>query len=510
MQKLPIGIQSFQKIRENDYLYLDKTEIIHELLAGNYYFLSRPRRFGKSLLLSTIKELFLGSHELFEGLWIYDKWDWTKKHPVIHLKISSINYQRLGLYEALSKALIEIGAEMGLTLQEKELKGKFQELIEAASQKGKVVILVDEYDKPIIDYLGDPAKTTENRAVLKEFYSILKDADPYLRFVLITGVSKFTKVSIFSDLNNLNDLTVHPKYAALLGITQEELENAFSQELNELSVSNPNIISEVRSWYNGYSWDGTTRVYNPFSLLRFMEARSFQNFWFETGTPTFLVELIKKQGEFELGNREYTSLLTLSQFDVDNLDHQTILFQTGYLTIEAVNFMEGWCRLRFPNREVKNSMEQFLLSAYRYTHPGDSLPLVLALRNALNNNNITEVVSVINASFATIPYDLWRGATELHYHALVHLTFSLLGTYIQSEVHSAKGRCDALVQTPNYIYALEFKLDESPETAIQQIEDRGYLTPYQQHNQQKIAIGINFSSEKKGVAGFLVKAQLNP
>ena len=331
MQNLPIGIQSFKEIRNRNYLYVDKTEQIYSLLSGTYYSLSRPRRFGKSLLLSTIKEIFEGSQDLFKGLWIADKWDWSQKHPVIHLKISSIDYQRLGLYEALSKEMSEIALEFGVTLQETALKGKFKELIKKVSERGQVVILVDEYDKPIIDYLGDSAKTKENKDILKEFYSIVKDADPYIRFLLITGVSKFTKVSIFSDLNNLNDLTLHPKYTTLLGITQSELEHYFAVPLIEMGETNAHIKDDIKKWYNGYSWDGVNKVYNPFSLLRFMEARSFQNFWFEKGTPTFLIELIKKNGIFQLENQSYTSLLTLLEFDADNLNFQTILFQTGYI-----------------------------------------------------------------------------------------------------------------------------------------------------------------------------------
>ena len=505
MQNLPIGIQDFREIRENDYLYVDKTALLYQLSAGKYYFLSRPRRFGKSLLVSTLKELFSGSQELFKGLWIEDKWNWEISHPVIHLKISSIDYQSLGLYEALSKEIGKIASELGFLLKEVNLKDRFRELIKNAAKDKKVVILVDEYDKPIIDYLGDSAKTKENKAVLKEFYSVIKDADPYIRFLFITGVSKFTRVSIFSDLNNLDDLTLHPKYTTLCGITQSELEDYFAESVAEMALQQPSIKEDIRTWYNGYSWDGIHKVYNPFSLLRFMNTRSFQNFWFETGTPTFLIELMRQKGVYELENQPYTSLLTLSEFDVDDLNFQTVLFQTGYTTLESINFMESWCRLRYPNKEVEVSLRQFLLSTYRYTHPSDALPLVLQLRQALNTKNITEVVSIINTAFSTIPYDLWRGASELHYHALVHLTFSLLGTYMQSEVHSSKGRCDALVQTPQYIYAFEFKLDESADIALQQIEDEGYLMPYNQHIQEKIAIGINFSSEKKCVEDFKVK-----
>ena len=504
MQNLPIGLQSFKEIRKNNYLYVDKTEQIYPLLSGKYYFLSRPRRFGKSLLLSTLKELFLGSQDLFKGLWIEDKWDWSQTHPVIHLKISSIDYQRLGLYEALSKEISAIALELGVILTETALKGKFRELITKASEKEKVVILIDEYDKPIIDYLDDSAKTKENKDILKEFYSIIKDADPYIRFLLITGVSKFTKVSIFSDLNNLDDLTLHPKYTNLCGITQVELEQYFAEPISELSASNPHIKEDIKTWYNGYSWDGVNRVYNPFSILRFMSTQSFHNFWFETGTPTFLIEVVTKRRQFNFSEVQ-TGLSGLSDFNTDNINPTTLLFQTGYLTIKEYNPKFQLYTLGYPNEEVRSSLLQYLIGAYRFENASESTPLVVQLYNALHEKNIEEVIAIINTAFATIPYDLWRGASELHYHALVHLTFSLLGTYMQSEVHSAKGRCDALVQTPQYIYAFEFKLDESAEIALQQIEEKGYLTPYLQHSQQKIAIGINFSSEKKCVEAYEVK-----
>lgn len=504
MKNLPIGLQSFQEIRRRNYLYVDKTEQIYPLLTGKYYFISRPRRFGKSLLLSTIKEIFEGSQELFKGLWMEDKWDWSQKHPVIHLKMSSIDYQRLGLYEALSKEMSEIASEFGVTLQETALKGKFKELIKKVSQQGQVVILVDEYDKPIVDYLGDSAKTTENKAILKEFYSIIKDADPYIRFLLIIGVSKFTKVSIFSDLNNLDDLTLHPHYSSLCGITQTELEQYFAETISELSVSNPDIKEEIKTWYNGYSWDAVNRVYNPFSILRFMSTKSFQNFWFETGTPTFLVEVVTKQRQFNFSEVQ-SGLSGLSDFNTENINPTTLLFQTGYLTIKEYNPKFQLYTLGYPNEEVRSSLLQYLIGAYRFDNASESTPLVVQLYKAVHEKNIEDIITIINTAFATIPYDLWRGASELPYHALVHLTFSLLGTYMQSEIHSAKGRCDTLVQTPQYIYAFEFKLDENADIALQQIEDKGYLTPYRQQSQQKIAIGINFSSEKKCVEGYKVR-----
>ena len=284
--------------------------------------------------------------------------------------------------------------------------------------------------------------------------------------MLITGVSQFTKVSIFSDLNNLSDISIHPAFNALTGITQEELD--------------------------------------PFSLLQYIESGQFDNYWFSTGTPAFLVNLIRQQGQFTLDEGAYTSLSSLAQFDVNHLEFKPMLFQTGYLTLASVNFSEGICKLKYPNKEVKASLEQYLLAAYRHGQVGDALPLVFQLRDTFNDNNIDQVVTIINTLFSTIPSPLWRGATELHYHALIHLSFSLLGTYMQSEVNSSNGRCDALVQTDTYIYALEFKLNKSAAEALQQITDKQYLAPYALSSKRKIAVGINFSSKKKQVADFLV------
>ena len=506
MKKYPIGIQDFRKIREEGYLYVDKTEIICRLLMrGSYYFLSRPRRFGKSLLLSTIHEIFSGNRDLFKGLWIDNNWDWNKKHPIIHFKLSKSDYQELGLRQALMSELDKSAAILNITLSKPSLKERFEELILKASVNAKIVLLIDEYDKPIIDYLEKPDKANENREILKQFYSIIKDSDPYIRFLLITGVSKFSKVSIFSDLNNLSDITFHPQFNDLGGITQQELETNFSEEIKSLSEYNPSVLNDVKLWYNGYTWNGKQTVYNPFSLLRFIESGQFENYWFSTGTPTFLVNFIREAGKFTLDEEEYTSLSSLSQFDVNHLEFKPMLFQTGYLTFSEVNFSEDSCKLKYPNKEVKASLEQYLLAAYRHTQLGEALPLVLMMRDAFKNKDIPQVINIINAAFSTIPYDLWRGATELHYHALVHLTFSLLGSYIQSEVHSANGRCDALVQTDKYIFALEFKLDKTAQEALEQIEIKGYLSAFMLSPQQKIAVGINFSSEYKKVENYLVQ-----
>lgn len=500
--KYPIGIQDFREIREQGYHYLDKTKHIYGLLTeGKYYFLSRPRRFGKSLLVATIKEIYQGSEALFEGLWIERQWDWSRRYPVAHLAFSSVNYHQLGLAAALSKEIERIAEAYGLRLKSQELKDQFRELLETLAQKrGRVVLLIDEYDKPIIDYIEKPEQAKHNREILRQFYAILKDADPHLEFALITGVSKFSKVSIFSDLNNLEDITMSPAHSTLLGITPDELEQQFGTMLDQMEAEAPTIRQQIRQMYNGYSWDGQNRVYNPFSLLRFLKSKSLQNYWFETGTPTFLVQMMYRQGRFKWDPEAFVSLLALNNFDEEHMDLQAVLFQTGYLSIATLNVPEGWCKLDYPNQEVRTSLEQLLLAVYQHQHESSGLPTVLQLREALEKNDLEQVVQIVNAVFAQIPYDLWREATALHYHALVHLTFSLLSSYLKSELHSALGRCDALVQTATHIYAFEFKLEQNTSLAIQQIIDKGYLAPYQLDSRSKIAVGINFSREKRGIS----------
>jgi Predicted AAA-ATPase/PD-(D/E)XK nuclease superfamily len=366
------------------------------------------------------------------------------------------------------------------------------------------VILIDEYDKPIIDFLEDQKQASDNHQILKEFFSVLKDADPQLAFVLITGVSKFSKVSIFSDLNNLNDITLHPQFATLTGITPEELDHYFEPRIQELSSSSAAIRNDIKAWYNGYSWDGIHFVYNPFSLLRFMDTGVLTNYWFETGTPTFLVKMVRQAGIYHFNEADFVSLLFLSSFEPDNLEYLPLLFQTGYLTFAEVNFTEGWCKLRFPNQEVKASFEQLLLGEFIH-RPKEGLPTVLSIRQALLTNDIPNVMAQINASFSSIPAELWRGATELHYHALVHLVFNLLSNYLRSEVHSALGRCDAVAETPSHVYAFEFKLDVSAELALAQIEEKAYLAPYLTDPRIKVAVGVNFSKEKRKIEQFLIK-----
>ncbi|MGV8095658.1 MAG: AAA family ATPase [Mangrovibacterium sp.] len=505
MRKYPIGIQTFSEIINGGFIYIDKTQLIHQLItSGKYYFLSRPRRFGKSLLLSTIEEIFKGSKELFKGLWIEDRWDWTQKHPVIHIEFSKMPYQEVGLQEAIFRTLRKQAALLGLELESDNLKEAFEELIEKAASTGQVVILIDEYDKGIIDYLDDIPLAEANRTVMKNFYSVIKGSDAYIRLLLITGVSRFSKVSIFSDLNNLRDITLSPGYATLTGITQQELEADFSWEITEMQQIDPDILEKLKKWYDGYSWNIKDRVYNPFSLLNFMVEQVFRNFWFQTGTPTFLVKLVRKKKEFKFEQTQLNEN-ALGNFDIADPLLSALLFQTGYLTIKGYNAITRTYLLDYPNQEVADSLLDNLLSVYREVFPGDSSAVTGSLLLALLNHDIPGVISALNDMIVSIPYDHWRADHESIFHIIMHLAFKKIGVDIESEVHSSRGRCDVLIKTSTHIYALELKLDLSAREALDQIIEKGYLQPYQSDLRPKVAIGINFSSEKRAIEQYLVK-----
>jgi PAS domain-containing protein len=365
-QKLPLGLQDFTEIIEGDYKYIDKTKYIHSIASrGKFYFLSRPRRFGKSLTISTLQALYQGSKTLFKGLWIEDKWDWNKKNPVVRLSLKDINFEQRGLEDSLAERVHEVGQNHGIELKSSYARDKFRELIITLSSKGKVVVLVDEYDAPILEYLAkDIGKAYENRDLLKGFYSVLKDLDTSLELVFLTGVSKFSKIGIFSGLNNLEDLSMHPAYATMLGYTQEELEANFSEEIDiakdVLKLSREDLLEELRIWYNGYRFhQKAEKVYNPVSINSFFDRNEFYNFWFATGTPSFLVNLLKKEG---------TSRINLTPFNqngfgclhLHRISLEIVLFQTGFLTIGEKN-EDDLVQLIFPNKEVKETFQEMQL-----------------------------------------------------------------------------------------------------------------------------------------------------
>ena len=501
LPNLPIGIQYFKSVRKDNSIYVDKTEYIHDLCKpyGRAYFLSRPRRFGKSLTLDTINELFKGNRSLFQGLWIEDKWDWSETYPVIRLSLDAISHEQ-GLAIALLNALKKIARTFELTLENTHHGAAFNELIEKTIEKtGKqVVVLIDEYDKPIVDYLDpyDLTKANEQRDTMKQFFSILKNASGHIRFLFITGVSKFSKVSIFSDLNHLFDLTLNPNFAGLCGYTQAELEHYFEPYLKTMP---PETLEKMKLWYNGYSWDAKTYMYNPFSVLNFFANGQYRNFLFETGTPTFLVRLMRKRFEYKLEETEVSNLILesfiLEKFD--DLDVNSLLLQTGYLTIKEITPYGNFI-LNYPNREVKHAFGQFLLS--QYTNTPVTAPYSGNIMEALHKNNVARVVEVINTLIQAVPYQNYVKNEEKFFHAIIHLIFTMVGTDIRSEVHTPIGRIDSLVVMPNRIFLFEFKINETAEAALQSIKDRHYVESLRHLNKPITGVGITFSPKTKGVA----------
>ncbi len=513
VQKYPIGIQAFSKLREEKLLYIDKTEQVYKLTqGGTYFFLARPRRFGKSLLISTLQSLYEAKKELFKGLWIENNWDWSKTNPVIWIPFNNLDYATLGLENVVTDWLHIEAQKYDLALSGESAAQLFRNFITEVHQKTgrKAVILIDEYDKPLIDFLDDSKREQfeTNRRFLKSFYGVLKPMDMHLELVLLTGVSQFSKVSIFSDLNNIQDISLNRDYGQLVGINQTELEAHFTRELGiiaeEKGITKDELLTKIKTWYNGYTWDLRTRLYNPFSLLLyFANHGEFRSYWFDTGSPNFLIQELRKRKLYDISQVKATSS-TLTSFDIANLNTTCLLFQTGYLTLTKYDEEDGIYTLDYPNQEVRHALSQYLLVSYR-EDTEVVLPTVIDFRNALKNNDLDDAIAQINAIFSSIPYDHWQNDNEGFYHALVHLTFVLLGAYVQCEVHTSKGRCDALVQTADYIYAFEFKLDKSAKVALQQIETKGYLTPYMASSKTKIAVGVSFSSKLKKVKGYLVK-----
>ena len=501
LPNLPVGRQYFASIRKDDAIYVDKTEYIYKICspADSNYFLSRPRRFGKSLTLDTIAELFSGNKALFKGLWIEDKWDWTDTYPVIRMSLDAISHEE-GLIEALKDALHDIAKTFKIKLRKKTPSSLFKELIEAVVEKtGKqVVILIDEYDRPIIDYI-DPfnlEKANKQRDILKAFFSILKSSSNHIRLLFITGVSKFSRVSIFSDLNHLIDLTLNKKYAALCGYTQEELEHFFAPYLKVMPAD---TLEKMKLWYNGYSWDGATFMYNPFSVLNFFDNQTYNNYWFSTGMPTFLIKLLRKRFVYKLEETEVSNLV-LESFNLekfDDLDLDSLMLQTGFLTIKKIR-PEGTFILDYPNKEVKQAFGQFLLS--EYTHTRVTVPYGPNILRALDENNLAGAIKIINDLVQTVPDQNYINDQEKFFHAIIHLIFTMIGSDPRSEMHTSTGRMDTVVILAHRIYLFEFKLNETAKEAIQCIKDRNYAASLRLRNLPITGVGVSFSVKTKGVA----------
>ena len=509
-QKLALGHQEFSEVIGNNCIYVDKTEAIYNLINdGSYFFLSRPRRFGKSLLANTIKELFLGNKKLFKGLWIEDKWNWEQAYPVIKISFSNIAYDVIGLDRSINNMLDNIAKEYNIIYKSESYPEKFKELIIKLSEKAPVAIIIDEYDKPIIDYLTELDKAEENKKILKNFYSILKDSDNYIKFLFITGVSKFSQVSIFSDLNNLIDITINENYSQIVGWTKEEIEKYFPDYIKEVAEKYkdiyPEIMPEIKRMYNGYSWDGQNFLHNPWSIMSLFHSREFGSYWFATGTPTFLMDLIAEQKytAFDLEDKDIPQLM-LEKYEIQNINIHSLLFQTGYLTIKNKNLRTRELTLGFPNQEVEESFSYFLLSKLTIDRTDTTTNILFDIKNAFKRNEIDEMVESINILFENIPSILIH-KTEKYFHSLFFLIVKMIGFDVETEILTLKGRIDAVIKTETHIYIVEFKIDQSAEKAIQQIKDKQYALKYADDNRSIMLIGINFDTQKKVIEDYIVE-----
>ncbi len=512
MLKLPIGIQNLRQIIEDSCAYVDKTSFIPKLISGGkYYFLSRPRRFGKSLFLDTLKEVFEGNEDLFHNLYIHDKWDWSRRHPVIRIDFAGgVLRNRAELDGTIHDLLKENQQRLGVHCESSRISGCFKELIRQAHKKygERVVILVDEYDKPILDNIEHPAVTAEMRDGVKNLYSVMKGQDEHIHFAFMTGVSKFSKVSLFSGINQLKDITLSSRFATICGYTQKDLETTFAEHLAGVDWQ------ELKRWYNGYGFLGES-VYNPYDILLFLsENHLYRNYWFETGSPSFLIKLFQQKRYFLPGLEDLeVSEEILDSFDIDRINPVTLLFQSGYLTVESTrtHLMRFIFKLKVPNQEVRLALSDQLIDGYTDL-VNEKLGLQTHLYDTLKSGDLEGLTAVIKRLFAGIP---WRNftnnelpQTEGYYASVLYAFFASLNATIIPEDISNHGQVDMTIKLEGYTYVIEIKLereDDNPQQstinpALEQIREQGYSEKYRNEPGKGLyEVGLIFSSKKRNL-----------
>ncbi len=510
----PVGIQNFEKIRKDDFFYIDKTALVYQLVKnGNYYFLSRPRRFGKSLLISTLEAYFEGKRELFEGLAIEKlEKDWVKR-PVLHLDLNTQKYDSPeSLEHILNTTLTGWEKLYGTEPTEIGLALRFQGIIQRAYEKTghRVAILVDEYDKPMLQAIGNETLQQSFRSTLQAFYGALKSKDGCIKFAFLTGVTKFGKISVFSALNNLMDLSMWNDYVALCGITEQELRDNFKEGIEELAkaqrMTDEEVCAVLKENYDGYHFtEDSIGIYNPFSLLNTFAKRRFGNYWFETGTPTYLVELLKMHNYdlHEMAHVE-TDEDTLNSIDSSSTNPIPVIYQSGYLTIKGYDRRFGTYRLGFPNREVEEGFMKFLLPFYANTTKVDTAFHIQKFVREIESGDYDSFFRRLQSFFADTPYELIRDL-ELHYQNVLFIVFKLIGFYVKAEYHTSNGRIDLVLQTNDFIYIMEFKLNGTAEEALRQIDEKNYAQPFASDSRKLFKIGINFSNETRNIEQWIVE-----
>ena len=514
VMKFPIGIQQFEENRLGDWIYVDKTAHIYNLATGGkYFFLSRPRRFGKSMLLSTLEAYFQGKKHLFKGLAIEQlETEWAE-HAVLHIDLNAKPFQKVeDLYDLLNDQLTIYEKMYDSVAVDKSPEGRLRQLIRAAKQKigRNVVVLVDEYDKPMLQAIGNEELQTEFRNALKAFYGVLKSADGDLRFAMLTGVTKFSKVSVFSDLNNLNDISMDDRYNEICGISQQELHDVFDEEIGKLAIANEQSKEEaydtLRQRYDGYHFcPNASGMYNPFSVLLALQKREYGSFWFSTGTPTYLVQLMK---EADLnpsalsGYEASASELDSIQICVDN--PIAVLYQSGYLTIKGYDSRFKVYTLDYPNDEVKEGFVNFLVPYYTYSKSVNHATIIGQFVKSMERGDAEHFMELLQSFMAGIPYELVRNL-EVHFQNMVYIIIKLMGLYVQAEYRTSRGRIDLLIATDKYVYVIELKLDGSAEEALAQINDKDYALPFTADGRKVIKIGANITSATRNIERWLVE-----
>ncbi len=510
-RKLPIGLQTFREIREGGWYYVDKTAYAERLAReGKHYFLSRPRRFGKSLFVDTLKELFEGNEALFEGLEVHGRWDWSVRHPVVRLDFGGGNFEEPDyLREDTAAQLDTMERRTGVEPRYDAAPARFRHLIETLHERAgaRVVILVDEYDKPILDALGAPEVARANRSFLRGLYSVIKQSDAHVRLTFLTGVSKFSKVSLFSGLNNLKDITLDPRFSAICGYTEADLDTVFAPELPGLDRD------EIRRWYNGYGWLGEEKVYNPFDILLLFDSREFAAHWFETGTPTFLIDTLVERGMSSPSLEWMTGTDTLlSKFDVGDIGTEALLFQAGYLTIREHKRLGGRTvyRLGYPNQEVRQSLNDSL-SRHLAGDSTRQMANSLRLYELLEANDFAGLKALFHAFYASIPHQ-WYTKNDIaryegYYASVFYSYFAGLGLDVRVEDSTSHGRLDMAVLFNANVYLFEFKVVElEPEgAAMAQLKERRYADKYRHLGQPIHLIAVEFSKDARNLTAFEVE-----
>jgi hypothetical protein len=510
MKKLPIGLQTFSRLINEGYVYVDKTALIYQLITqGSYYFFSRPRRFGKSLLVSTLEAIFLGKKELFSGLAIDTlSYEW-KKHPVIKISFAGILHTSPEILEnGIKLHLNAIAKNYNVTLNQTLTSSQMlQALVIELSQQAPVVLLIDEYDYSILQHVHEPKSAESIRAVLKDFYAVIKDLDPYFRFVFLTGVSQFSKTSIFSGLNNLEDISLSEKFNSLLGYTSDEISVYFDQHLVDVShymnYSIEKILQEITLWYDGYCFSKAfkaSKIYNPFSVLLCLKQYEFSNYWFATGTPTFLINLLKtKHYPMEQFEKIEATADELKQFDIDAIKLKTLLFQTGYLTIKGYDQTTRNYILGYVNKETTDSLSSYVIHSMADINQSDSYRCTVALLNAFQISNFDRVFETLTIFFANIPYTI-QIPEEKYYQTLIYLILKMIGAHITVEQPTNIGRIDAVLETSDTYFIIEFKINTTAAKAIEQIEAKKYYQPYLSLGKKIVLVGIAFDTMTRNIS----------